>query len=225
MKKAFTIILLLFISTLSFAQERNLGYKIMFGGHYTNLKQLNKKFTSLGLPPARSRLFSVGTGLAVQAKNYLFEVDLMYLNAIEDSKNENKDNRISTNGGNALITIGYEFPIRGHFYLYPIIGLSAGDINVKISEIIQSNQSFNSTVDNERNQLELTNSYLSQMVGGQALFHMGDYAITGLRFGFCFKPYSQHWNIDEIKVDNGPRINPAVFFFNLNYIFYLKEKY
>lgn len=224
MKRLLIVLFLLLTSVISFAQDKNVGFKLMFGGHYPNLKQLNNELTSLEYSQAPSSQFSVGTGLAFLSKRYLFEVDLMYLTSTAN-KDENTDSRISTNGGNALITIGYEFPIRGQFYLYPLIGFVAGDLNVKISESIQSNQNFNSTIVNERNQLEMTNTYVSQMLGGQALFHFGDCAVAGLRLGFCFRPYSQSWMVNEIKVKNGPRLNPAAFFFNLNYIFYLKERY
>lgn len=224
MTKKFIIVLAILIQTLQgICQDNWMSFEMGFGGQFPNYKQLNMDLNNLNLSEAPSGLMAGTFGLEIGKRKFLLGLEGSLLSSTRESNYDNRNTNLKIQGMNSRISLGYKFSLGDGFFIYPLVGICGGTNDLIFTGKVTANNIFNSVLDSTRNQLTLSNYYLSPILGGQFLFPLGDISHIALKFGFGLPPFKDIWEIDKYRLTKTPRSNPSLFFIGINFIFYIQD--
>jgi hypothetical protein len=193
------------------------------GGQFPNYKQLNKTIDSLDFAEVPAGLMSGTFGMEIGKGKFLLSLEGSLLSSTRESNYDNRNTNLILQGMNSRIAIGYKFSIADEFFIYPLVGICGGTTDIILSQQIDFKMPFTNALDSTRNQLTLSNYYLSPTLGGQFLFPLGDISHISLKFGFGLPPFKDSWKIGEIELIKSPKSNPCLAFVGINFVFYISD--
>ena len=187
-----------------------MGYS-MFGRGTIDIKALNSKLESKGYSTLSDNFFSVGGGGHGIINNRLI---------IGGEGHSLLGKEVTSGNYKSSMHIGYGFLNLGYIVysvkelrVYPLIGLGAGGMNLKIVEDVTS-LSFDEVLDDPKRKIELsTGGFLLNLALGIdyllkfAEDEKGKAGMTfGLRAGYTFSPFKGAWTMDELEIAGAPEM-------------------
>jgi len=187
-----------------------MGYS-MFGRSIINLTDLNKKFESNGYSTISEKFFAVGGGGHAIINNRLIIGGEGYSLLGESVTSGNYTNSVIAGCG--FINVGYNIFSVKDFRIYPLAGLGAGVMNLKIYEDIES-LSFDEIL-----QIPARSSVMSKgglvlnlALGAEYLLKFTEDEsgrggmLLGVRAGYTVSPFKGKLGMDEIEISGAPKM-------------------
>lgn len=118
----------------------------------------------------------------------------------------------SIEAGYGLFDLGYLLVSSGGLNLYPMIGVGAGGMSLRIRE--RGEPSFDEVLADPRRGSELSNWGLlvSLDLGADYLVVLGEDnegaggIALGVRVGYTFAPYTSEWSLEDTEIPEGPDV-------------------
>ena len=214
------VIIMSFLCTIAQAQETaahgkeggGKGY-FMLGGNIIDIKSLNSKLESKGYSKFSDNFISFGGGGHGIIGKVIIGGEGHTLIGEETTSGSYKS---SIEAGYGFFNMGYLIYTTGIVNVYPILGLGAGGMSVKIIE--KGTPSFDEVLDNpmdnSKKSVELsTGGFLLNLAfGADYLLKFGGDEkgggglVFGLRIGYTFTPAKGDWEMDGIDISGGPDV-------------------
>ncbi len=185
------------------------GY-FMLGIQTADFSELNSALQAAGYTEFKDQVFALGgAGHAVMDRFIIGGEGYALLQ--RDKRSGDFDT--SLRGGIGLFNLGYMVYKRDHFWIYPLLGLGGGGINLNILEKTEI-PSFEEVLENPKRGVELySGGFIVQASLGMDFFldfekekkSRGGLVIS-LRAGYGITPMSGDWYIDDMEITGGPDI-------------------
>jgi hypothetical protein len=186
----------------------------MVGTQRLYVDDLNRSMDAAGYPGFSSSALTLGGGgLGSQGAFLIGGEGHGVLGSDRTTASGDLQTRIG--GGYGLFTVGYDLLPDDALSVYPLIGIGAGALSVKIHE--RGAPLFDDLLENPRRGVEMSRvSFLLMLaVGGDFLVEVphdgperGGFAV-GLRVGYMASLGQRSWSSDVGNVAGGPDLSPA----------------
>jgi hypothetical protein len=200
-------------------EKGGMGYS-MFGSSTINIKDLNARLENKGYPSLSDKFFCVGGGGHTIISNKFIIGGEGYTLLGEEVTSGNYKN--SMNITCVFLDLGYIVYKVADLRVYPLLGIGAGSMNLKITEDVTS-LSLDDVLDNPNRGVELTTGgfLLNFALGIDYLLKLGEDeksragVILGIRAGYMLSPAKNSWVMDDIDISGAPEIGITGPYFQL----------
>ncbi len=192
----------------------------MVGAQALGASDLNDELRAAGLPAFSTSALSLGGGGMGLVGPFIAGAEG---HAVLGSEKTTQDGVFQSHvrGGFGLLTLGYDLRPDDPLSIYPLLGLGAGSLSIRILE--RGAPRFEDLLDDPRRGVEMARMSFLFMIalGGDYLFEIptpgpeeGGVAI-GLRAGFIASLGQRSWSSDIGPVAGGPDLSPSGAFIRL----------
>ena len=227
MKTTLPILLLCFSLSVTFAQKdsiSNIGFSFGAGSNFINMSELNERLEMYNYPLlSKKRLY-----LSYSIKLYGFPASEMIMEGsyYGSFQKETKNSYKLNFEHNALyFNYGYDILNKKKLNLYPVLGLGYSAVNIKITDISSTNNTFNQAISNLDNIADISTTENMFLLNIGLKLELLEYTIfgisnsTGLDIGYRIQLNKMRWKTATNQLFDSPEINLGGFYIGLEIIF------
>jgi hypothetical protein len=184
----------------------------MVGGSIIDIKDLNSRLEKKGYPKISDNFISLGGGGHVVINNKVIIGGEGYSLIEKEAISGSYKTQLNVDYG--FLNLGYIIYSTKKLKVYPLLGLGAGEMSLKIVEKGTSSSSFDDILNNPKRGVDITTGglLLNLAIGTDYLLNFGGdnkekwRLVFGLRLGYTFVPVKGDWKMDEVGISGGPDI-------------------
>lgn len=208
------IVAMMCLFSVSIAQAQGkegagMGY-FMYGGSKIGINTLNASLEDKGYAKLSDNFISTGGGGQGIIGKLIIGGEGHGLGGKQTTSGSYKS---SLSAGYGFFNLGYLIYSTGHLNVYPLLGLGAGGITLKILETGTA-PSFDDILDDPKRGVELsTGGFLLNLALGTEYFlilgrdERGEGGLVfGLRIGYTLAPFKRDWEMDGEYISDGPKM-------------------
>lgn len=187
------------------------GDFISFGLQFPKLDKLNTLLENNDYATLTEQYFPIGYGFIGSSGNFVTQFEIYFNN--DNNSNEKSSTELFYWGWN--VSFGYDFIKNEKFNLYPLAGLSFDWTTIQITDDLSNKTQFNNYISSIGNQIEIKNVNINSHLAGQFNFlpkikkESEHRLIVGIRSGYLLPLFETIWLMNDIQLEDGPKINPG----------------